>query len=387
MRKQYIILLIFLLEIYFLAGSWALTTKPLKTKSGEVYVIEDAPLFEGPLTNSKAIWEVPCFRIVKILSNVGDEWFYVDTYYPIPYEVRKTEKPTEFPTYRGWLRRKNLAGDIDFKRIKQFPSLFMKVSEAEEGYSLRTYSNGLFLYVQTTLRLGKETLSWSKQGYIYQCVLNPSLFLFEGIEAFIFSEEGIEILSPFVCGVEVFTNIPNFPAWARDEIPPLLVDQTKGENINVRENPSTNAPVLAKLNKERKVTILDWAEEVIEIGDKQGTWVYVDTGIVDNNKKPIRGWIFDAYLSYKQPDMSHYFEYYFILDTENVNLRAKPSTNSQVLLRLRKGAKVKVLEWSDKTLTIGDRSGSWVYVDTGIKDKSGNTIKGWIVDIYLDEEE
>ncbi|URA10256.1 SH3 domain-containing protein [Thermospira aquatica] len=78
---------------------------------------------------------------------------------------------------------------------------------------------------------------------------------------------------------------------------------------------------------------------------------------------------------------------YHILTGDNVNVRAEASTNSAVLLKLKKGARVKILKRSDVTFTISDRTAKWVYIDTGVKDKKGNTIKGWVVDIYLDEEE
>ncbi|URA10591.1 SH3 domain-containing protein [Thermospira aquatica] len=77
---------------------------------------------------------------------------------------------------------------------------------------------------------------------------------------------------------------------------------------------------------------------------------------------------------------------YYILTGDNVNVRTEPSTNSAVLCRLKKGARVKFLEGSETTLTIGDKTGYWLYIDTGIKDKKGNTIKGWVLDLYLGEE-
>ncbi|URA10665.1 SH3 domain-containing protein [Thermospira aquatica] len=87
-----------------------------------------------------------------------------------------------------------------------------------------------------------------------------------------------------------------------------------------------------------------------------------------------------------QSDKAPVLETYYILTGDNVNVRSEASTNSAVLLKLKKGARVKLLERSDVTFTIGDRTGNWVYIDTGVKDKKGNTIKGWVVDIYLKEE-
>ncbi len=78
---------------------------------------------------------------------------------------------------------------------------------------------------------------------------------------------------------------------------------------------------------------------------------------------------------------------YHILTGDNVNVRAEATTNSKVLLQLKKGTRVKVLERSDVEFTVGDKTGYWVYIDTGVKDKKGNKIKGWVVDIYLKPEE
>lgn len=78
---------------------------------------------------------------------------------------------------------------------------------------------------------------------------------------------------------------------------------------------------------------------------------------------------------------------YYILTGDNVNIRAKPTTNSAVLTRLKKGARVKVLEISEEVFRVGNREGLWVYVETGEKDRNGKPIRGWMVDIYLKPEE
>ncbi len=79
---------------------------------------------------------------------------------------------------------------------------------------------------------------------------------------------------------------------------------------------------------------------------------------------------------------------YHILTGNNVNVRAEATTNSKVLLQLKKGTKVKVLDRSDiEFTTVDGKTGYWVYIDTGVKDKKGKTIKGWVVDVYLKPEE
>ena len=76
----------------------------------------------------------------------------------------------------------------------------------------------------------------------------------------------------------------------------------------------------------------------------------------------------------------------YTLTGDNVNVRAKASTNSAALIKLSKGAKVTLLKRSDIALTVGDKKGFWAYIDTGIADKKGGTIKGWVFDAYLKEE-
>ena len=73
-----------------------------------------------------------------------------------------------------------------------------------------------------------------------------------------------------------------------------------------------------------------------------------------------------------------------ILTGDNVNVRAEASPKGEVLTMLSKGAKVKLLERSDKALTVGDKKGFWARIDTGVMDeKKGETIKGWVFDYYL----
>ena len=41
---------------------------------------------------------------------------------------------------------------------------------------------------------------------------------------------------------------------------------------------------------------------------------------------------------------------------------------------------------SDMALTVGGEKGFWAYIDTGITNKAGEVIKGWVFDYYLKEE-
>jgi hypothetical protein len=70
---------------------------------------------------------------------------------------------------------------------------------------------------------------------------------------------------------------------------------------------------------------------------------------------------------------------------DNVNLRQEPSPNSPIVFKLYLTKTVRVVKRTDKKITIDNKSGEWVYVDTGSfkKDSLDETIKGWVFDYYL----
>ncbi len=60
-------------------------------------------------------------------------------------------------------------------------------------------------------------------------------------------------------------------------------------------------------------------------------------------------------------------------------------------MQLKRGTRVKIIDGSSVEYKMIDSNGKerigwWVRIDTGIKDKKGGTIKGWVVDLYLEEE-
>jgi len=73
---------------------------------------------------------------------------------------------------------------------------------------------------------------------------------------------------------------------------------------------------------------------------------------------------------------------YYTIAVDGVPVRKFPF-HDKVLVKITKDTKVKLLEWSDEKATVGNVSGYWAYIDTGIKEKDGTTIKGWILDAYL----
>ncbi|URA09423.1 SH3 domain-containing protein [Thermospira aquatica] len=351
-------------------------------KLGEVFVINDnVPLFEKPDINSKEVLRIPILRRIRILSNtqfiflsnnVRKEWIYIDTYIPISENMVKVNNRWQYLTHKGWVERRHLVGKGDFKKVSKMNEMFILIAYSEDGISYRIYKDGTFSY-----KYGDEPSYYG--GSVYLCKANTNFFSFNHMEFFWYSNNIVEIPSPFVSRVEVLTNKSDFPKWAQSDKP--FVFETyyilTGDNVNVRSEASTNSAVLFKLKKGARVKLLERSDVTFTIGDRTGNWVYIDTGVKDKKGNTIKGWVLDLYLS---PEI------YYILTGDNVNVLAEPSTNSAVLCKLKKGARVKLLERSDVTFTIGDRTGNWVYIDTGVKDKKGNTIKGWVVDIYLKEE-
>lgn len=71
-----------------------------------------------------------------------------------------------------------------------------------------------------------------------------------------------------------------------------------GEAVNVREKPSTVAPVIQRLAKNTKVKILETSGACIVIDHERGIWVKVKT---ENGTAVQEGWVFDAYIRYISP--------------------------------------------------------------------------------------
>src|SRR4030042_4584150 len=72
-----------------------------------------------------------------------------------------------------------------------------------------------------------------------------------------------------------------------------------GNNINVREKPEINSKVIAQLSLGYDVTVLNKKKSKVTFDGKDGYWVFVDTGLCQENCKTTKkGWVFDYYLAY-----------------------------------------------------------------------------------------
>jgi hypothetical protein len=72
-----------------------------------------------------------------------------------------------------------------------------------------------------------------------------------------------------------------------------------GDNVNIRAEPNLNSKVIYNLNIGHLVLPLKKINKKVQIDDKIGYWVYIDSGITENIESGrIKGWIFDNYLGY-----------------------------------------------------------------------------------------
>jgi hypothetical protein len=76
----------------------------------------------------------------------------------------------------------------------------------------------------------------------------------------------------------------------------------------------------------------------------------------------------------------------YTLTGDSVRMRTEAGTNGAVVAVLSKGARVKLLERKVEEVEIGGKVGHWAYVETEVKDKAGNAVKGFVFDAFLKEE-
>lgn len=114
----------------------------------------------------------------------------------------------------------------------------------------------------------------------------------------------------------------------------------KGDSVNLRAMPDTSAKVLAQFSDGTIVSVI--AEE--------GNW-YKVTG------NDTTGWIFSQFLTVRDTAIAS-----GTVTGNDVNVRSKPDTSSEVLQRLDKGAKVSIFERTAEwyRIQIGEDRYGWI---------------------------
>lgn len=117
----------------------------------------------------------------------------------------------------------------------------------------------------------------------------------------------------------------------------------KGDSVNLRALPETSAKVLNQLSDGAKVSVI--AEE--------GDWFKVSSN-------DATGWIFNQFLTVSDVAIAS-----GTVKANDVNVRSKPDTSSEVLQKLDKGAKVSIFERTTDwyRILIGEDRYGWISRD------------------------
>ncbi len=76
---------------------------------------------------------------------------------------------------------------------------------------------------------------------------------------------------------------------------------------------------------------------------------------------------------------------YYVVTTNNLNVRVLPEQNSEVTTQLKITSIVKFIKGTGKKVKIGKLEGEWVFVETDKNPigKPREKYKGWVFDYYL----
>ncbi len=131
------------------------------------------------------------------------------------------------------------------------------------------------------------------------------------------------------------------------EVKNILKGLVVASTLNVREEPSVDSPVVFKLKRFDEVTVLE---------QKQG-WYRTSNGNVT-------GWVKSEYIKIAENG-------YALVKAYALNLREEPSINSNVIIKLKLGDKVK---------PTGNRKGRWVEV---VYKTENGEYTGWVSSYFL----
>jgi cell wall-associated NlpC family hydrolase len=129
-----------------------------------------------------------------------------------------------------------------------------------------------------------------------------------------------------------------------DALPRLEI---KGDDVRLREGPGTDAKIKTELDK---------GEVFCKLAEKKG-WVKLAS-----SASGVNGWVKAEYVKKTEKTLSRAFE----VSGEDVNFRASPSVDAEVISQLPNGAKVNVFGRNEK----------WTYLAFGAQ-------KGWMYSQYL----
>ena len=112
------------------------------------------------------------------------------------------------------------------------------------------------------------------------------------------------------------------------------------DSVNMRETPATTSKILVQLPKQAKITVVEIQEDWYKIS-------YNDS----------KGFVFGKYVTLKNVVIDS-----GTINGANVNVRSKPDTNSEILTKLDKGAKIEIYEYSGNWARISIAEGRYGWV-------------------------
>ncbi len=132
-----------------------------------------------------------------------------------------------------------------------------------------------------------------------------------------------------------------------------------GDTVNFRSSPDTSAKILDQLKKGTRVSILE----------SEGDWYKV-------SYNDASGWINDEFLTVRDEKIA-----VGTVTENNVNVRSKPNTSSEILTKLNKGAKADIYEHSGDwyRISIGEQRYGWVrgdFIKENVEKASRGVVEG-----------
>lgn len=132
-----------------------------------------------------------------------------------------------------------------------------------------------------------------------------------------------------------------------------------GDDLRIREAPSTDSRILGKLKKGTRVDALGATEFTDTIDGYTDYWIYIRTG-------KEYGYVFGRYLKtdhgYHLYPIKPFYNAGAIVTGDGVRIRHAPHVEAKILGKLNKGAKIEVIFRDFGTDTVDGYTDYWYYI-------------------------
>ena len=144
-------------------------------------------------------------------------------------------------------------------------------------------------------------------------------------------------------------------------------------SLNVRSSPSISGVVIGKIPNNGKIKVLSTSIKSLIIDGHTGRWVLVAY-------KKTAGYIFSGYLvaigSAPSLNKPSFVGLHKVMAHPHLNVRNSPDVTGEIIVQVKKGNSVKVLDRVSSKQSVGGRSGYWVKI------KSESNV-GYVFDAFL----